>query len=137
MGLEFTVIGTAAIVGGFIVVARARRAMARRRNPRDYAFAISVGAYPSAGADSVARLRSEFPNMDEETLESWAAEVQAIHDEVWRLATQGGPRVLGRDAVESTIQAKFPFLTGLGLRRAMRTCEFDAGREGFDRRKPT
>jgi hypothetical protein len=115
-----------------ILVHRARRAFGRKRNPQDYAFSLSVGFFPGAKEENLRRLRSAFPSVELHVLEKWVAEIQAIHEEVWKFSAQGGPRVLGREVVEARLRSKFPFLGGPGLRRAMRTCEFDAGHEGFD-----
>ena len=113
---------------------RALRARGRKGNPQDYAFFLSAGSYPGAMEENLRRLRSEFPSVDLDVLKKWVAEIQATHEEVWRLSTQGGPRILGRKVVEAGLRSKFPFLCGPGLRRAMQTCEFDAGHEGFDGR---
>jgi hypothetical protein len=135
MTLKAATIVCAVVLGALaVLVHRAWRMRGRKRNPQDYAFFSSVGSYPGAMEENLRRLKSEFPRVDPDVLQKWVTEIQATHEEVWRLATRGGPRVLGRKAIEAELRSKFPFLCGLGLRRAIRTCEFDAGREGFGAR---
>jgi hypothetical protein len=91
--------------------------IAKVRNPKDFAFTVFLSsAYKNPVRD---RLKRHFPTMTNEEIDGWILEFEALQKEIGRLAAEGGEKILGKEFIVKTLQEKFPFLSGYGLKRAL------------------
>jgi hypothetical protein len=106
---------------------------AKRKNPKDFAFAIY--SHPSCyRSPRRERLKKEFPEMRDEEIDNWFLEFEAAKKEIGRIGAAGGSKSLGKEFVVATLQKKFPFLVGYGLKRALFYVWHTAMHDGYDRK---
>lgn len=72
--------------------------------------------------------------MRDEEIDNWISEFAEAQKETGRLAAAGGPKILGEEFVIKRLQEKFPFLIGLGLKRALHSIRHEAMHSSFDRK---
>lgn len=100
---------------------------------RDHAYWVCEHWGPHLRIPVLTRLRAAFPSVSDDTFSSWLEEFKVLDAEIWRLASAGGPVVLGTDAVRNTLQSKFPWLVEEGLKHAMFVTAYFAWHEGYDK----
>jgi hypothetical protein len=77
------------------------------------------------------RLRDEFPQADEATLQAWITEFDAVRGEISRLAEQGGPRTYSLKAFGAIMHQKFPWMDEQSLRFAHTVMGYYAFVDGY------
>jgi hypothetical protein len=110
-----------------------RSSSRRRKYPKDYGYRVCTAFGPELGLARIERLRKHIPWLAEAELQAWLPEFEQVDKLLGELATQGGPKKLGRASVESSIRARFPFLQHEGLRQAVFLVGYGAHHDGHDR----
>lgn len=104
----------------------------RLLNAKAHAYSIYEEFGPKRMVDRKSRLSTKFPNQSLETIDSWIEEFQAVNKHVWLLAEAGGTAHNNRTNLVKSLQEKFPWLDGNGLRTAMFLIDYYAHHEGYD-----
>jgi hypothetical protein len=99
----------------------------------DRAFAVYEEFGPDRRIDRRERLRAVLHLDTPEKVERVMEYMKSISDTVWRLAEKGGEIKMGKARIRKAIQAEHPYLTDIGLRKAIFLVNYFAWHEGFDK----
>jgi hypothetical protein len=105
----------------------------RHANPKDYGYSVVWTFGPGLKLPPLERLKKKLPWVGEGELEDWLSDYKNVDRLVDDLSRQGGPKRLGRKAVEGKLKTQFPFLHHEGLSQAVFLAAYLAMKEGYDR----
>jgi hypothetical protein len=99
----------------------------------DKAFAVYEEFGPDRMINRRERLKGVLNLRTSEEVERIMEYMKEISATIWHLAEQGGEIKLGRETVRRSLRAEHPFLTGVGLNKAIFLVNFFAWHEGYDK----
>jgi len=99
----------------------------------DRAFAVYEEFGPDRRIDRRERLRTILHLGTPEEVERIMGYMKSISDTVWQLAEKGGEIKMGKARIREALQAEHPYLTDVGLRKAIFLVNYFAWHEGYDK----
>jgi hypothetical protein len=120
------------ILAAVLAMLAFRRNQRRRESPKDYGYLVCTAFGPELGRPRMERLAKHIPWVSEAQFDEWLQDFERVDKFLGEIAEQGGPKKLGRKAVEQRIQERFPFLQHEGLRQAVFLASYFAHHDGYD-----
>ena len=95
------------------------------------AYLIYAEWGPNRSIPRADRLRQEFPQADEATLNAWMAEFERVHKKISSLAEQGGPKTFSLPAFSKLMRQDFPWMDDQSLSFAHTVMGYYAFVDGY------
>jgi hypothetical protein len=99
----------------------------------DIAYSIFDEWGPKRRIARKERLSQRYPHLTSTQLDALLAQLAEVHETVWNIAKLGAEPKIGKSRVVESLQAKHPFLKGVGLEHAVFLANYYAWHEGYAR----